>query len=117
MNSAAIGLYPLLRYLGFEEAYFIGMDMSILGSLEYAASYTFQSMAHFWWFWRRNGRVFNGNYVSNGWMFKRPQSEFDDLRLLWNEGPMRFTRVYDPWRHASPIDGIRTMSMAEFLKQ
>jgi hypothetical protein len=117
MNSAAIALYPLLRYMGFKETYFIGMDMSILGSLEYAAPYTFQSMAHFWWFLRRNGRVFNGNYRANGWLFKRPQSEFDNLRLLWNQGPVRFTRVYDPWRHSSPIDGIPTMSIAEFLKQ
>lgn len=117
MNSAAIALYPILRYLGFEEVFFIGMDMSILGSFEYAAPYTFQTMAHFWWFWRRNGRVFNGNYKANGWMFKRPQSEFDDLRMLWRDAPLRFTRVYDPWRYASKVDGIRTMSMSEFLAQ
>ena len=117
MNSAAIALYPLLRYMGFAEASFIGMDMSILGSLEYSSLYTFRSMAHFWWFWRRNGRVFNANYKANGWMFKRPQSEFDDLRLLWNEGPMRFTRIYDPWKYASRVEGIRTMSMQEFVSQ
>lgn len=116
MNSAAIALYPLLRYMGFDEVFFLGMDMSILGSFEFAAPYTFQTMAHFWWFWRRNGYVFNGNYKANGWMFKRPQSEFDDLRLLWTNAPLRFTRVYDPWRHSSPIDGIRTVSMAEFTR-
>ena len=36
-NAAAIALYPILRYLGFREVYFLGMDMSLLGSLEYAA--------------------------------------------------------------------------------
>lgn len=115
MNSAAISLYPLLHYMGFDEAYFIGMDMSILGSFEYSAPYTFQSMLHFWWFWRRNGRVFNGNYKANGWMFKRPQSEFDDLRSLWKGAPLRFTRVYDPWKYASRVDDIPTLGIQEFL--
>jgi hypothetical protein len=115
LNSAAIGLYPLLAYLGFKEAYFIGMDMSMLGSFEFAAPYTFRSMAHFWWFMRRIGRVFNANYKQNGWLFARPQSEFDNLRMLWSQSPVTFTRVYDPWRHASRVDGIKTMTVAQFL--
>lgn len=113
LNSAAIALYPLLNYLGFRETYFIGMDMSILGSLEYAAPYTFRSMAHFWWFWMRNGRVFNGNFKRNGLMFARPQSEFDDLRMLWNASPVAFTRVYEPWRYATPVNDIRTTSFEQ----
>ncbi len=116
MNSAAIALYPLLHYMGFAEVYFMGMDMSILGSFEYAAPYTFQSMLHFWWFLRRHGRVFNGNYRANGWMFKRPQSEFDDLRLLWRDAPLRFTRVYTPWTYASPIEGLPTISPEALMR-
>jgi hypothetical protein len=73
-------------------------------------------MAHFWWFMRRNGRVFNANYRSNGWMFARPQSEFENLRMLWAQSPMTFTRVYEPWRYATRIDGIRTVSIAEMLR-
>lgn len=114
MNSAAIALYPVLHYMGFKEAYFLGMDMSILGSLEYAAPYTFRSMVHFWWFLHRNERAFPG-YRANA-MFRRPQSEFDNIRTIWNGAPMAFTRVYDPWRYAAPIDGIRTISVDEFLK-
>lgn len=117
LNSAAIALYPLLNYLGFREVVFLGMDMSLLGSFEYAAPYTFRSMAHFWWFMRRNGHVFNANYRRNGWLFARPQSEFDNLRMLWSQSPMTFTRVYEPWRYASRIDGIRTISFDEFLHQ
>lgn len=116
LNSAASALYPLLHYLGFREVYCLGMDMSMLGSLEYAAPYTFRSMAHYWWFLRRNGHVFSGNYVPNGWFFDRPQSEFDALRTLWNDGPMTFTRVYEPWRYAARVDGIRTISLARFLQ-
>ncbi len=112
-NSAAIALYPILNYMGFQEVRFMGMDMSLLGSMEYSAPYTFRSMLHFWWFMRRNGRVFNANYQANGWLFKRPQSEFDDLRMLWRQAPMQFRRVYEPWKHASPVDGIPTMTLEE----
>jgi hypothetical protein len=116
LNSAAIALYPLLRYMGFREVYFLGMDMSMLGSLEFAAPYTFRSMLHFWWFFRRTMRVFNADYRPNGWWFTRPQSEFDDLRKLWAGAPIDFTRVYEPWRYATPIDGIRTIATDDFLK-
>lgn len=116
LNSAAIALYPLLNHLGFSEAYFIGMDMSVLGSLEYAAPYTFRSMAHFWWFWMRNGPVFNANFKRNGWMFARPQSEFDDLRALWKASPVTFTRVYEPWRYATRIDDIRSVSFEQAFR-
>ena len=40
LNAAAIGLYPLLRYMGFTEVFCLGMDMSMLGTMEYAAPYT-----------------------------------------------------------------------------
>lgn len=109
LNSAAIALYPLLNYMGFTEVYFVGMDMSMLGSLEYAAPYTFTSMAHFWWFFRRTRHVFNSQYRANGWFFRRPQSEFDDLRMLWRESPIAFTRVYQPWRYATRVDAISTI--------
>ena len=117
MNSAAIVLYPLLNYMGFREAYFLGMDMSLLGSNEYSAPYTFRSMAHFWWFHRRNGRVYNSNYRANGWMFARPQSEFNDIRQVWGQSPVRFTRVHEPWKYASRVDGIRTLSFEQFFDE
>jgi hypothetical protein len=47
INSAAIALYPLLNYMGFTRVIFIGMDMSMLGHLEYASCYTFKSLKHF----------------------------------------------------------------------
>jgi hypothetical protein len=116
LNSAAISLYPLLHYMGFKEAYFVGMDMSMLGSLEYAAPYTFRSMVHFWWFFHRTRHVFNSNYRANGWLFTRPQSEFDDLRMLWAESPIAFTRVYRPWRYAMPVDRIPTIGIEALFR-
>ncbi len=115
-NSAAIALYPLLSYLGFREACFFGMDMSLLGSMEYAAPYTFRSMPAFWWFMFRNGYAFSANYKRNGWMMARPQSEFEALRQLWRQSPVKFVRVYERWRYAMRVDGIPTCSFDEALR-
>lgn len=111
-NSAAIALYPLLNYMGFREVYLLGMDMSILGSFEYSAPYTFRTMAHYWWFLHRNEHVFSGNPTLNkhGWLFQRPKVEFTSVRELWSQAPLQFTHVYEPWRWAWPIDGVRRMS-------
>ena len=118
VNSAAIGLYPLLNYMGFKEVFFFGMDMSMLGSFEYAAPYSFKTMLHFrGYFWRTN-HVFNANYVRNRRYYLRPPYEFENIKKLLNHDEMRFIRVHDPFRWAaSAVDGLRTMSFREFLGQ
>jgi len=88
LNAAAISLYPLLHYMGFEEVDCLGMDMSMLGSMEYAAPYTFKSMWHFRWFFSRTSHVFNGNYRPNHPYYLRPASEFADFRELVRESPI-----------------------------
>ena len=72
-NSAAIALYPILNYLGFSKVYFIGMDMSMLGSMEYASLYTFKSLHHFGLFFERARPVFSASF---------PRSR---RRELWTE--------------------------------
>jgi hypothetical protein len=115
LNAAAIGLYPLLRYMGFTEVYCLGMDMSMLGTMEYAAPYTFKSMLHFRWFFARTNRVFNSDYRPNRPYYFRPQSEFEDLRALTTGSPLKIVRVYDPNRFAAPVPGVPTVSLREFL--
>ena len=116
LNSAAIALYPLLRYMGFRDVYFLGMDMSMLGSMEYAALYSFRSMWHFRWFFWLCRRAFNAAYRMNRPFYLRPQSEFHDIRLLWNHDGMQFTRVYTPFKYAAPLDGIRTVPLERLLR-
>lgn len=69
-NSAAIALFPLLNFMGFAKVYFLGMDMSMLGSMEYAAPYTFRSMDHFATFFEKARKVFSAQF---------PRSERQDL--------------------------------------
>ncbi len=64
VNSAAIALYPLLNYMGFKKVFFIGMDMSYLGALEFSSFYTFKSMHHF-------GRFFNNARPTFSYRFPR----------------------------------------------
>jgi hypothetical protein len=114
-NSAAIVLYPLLRYLGFADVYFLGMDMSMIGSLEFGAPFTFKSMLHYWWFFHRTSYVFNHEYKMNRPYYLRPKSEFTDLPRLLNRADIRFTRVYDPFKYAAEIPDIPTISTSQFM--
>ncbi|MEC7769029.1 MAG: hypothetical protein VX471_07095 [Acidobacteriota bacterium] len=117
-NSVAIGLYPLLHYMGFKEVFFFGMDMSMLGSFEYAAPYSFKTMWHFRRYFSKTNRVFNANYVRNRPYYLRPPYEFENIKRLPNYPGLRFTRVHDPFKWAAPaMDGLRTISFREFLNQ
>ena len=116
-NSAAIALYPLLHYMGFRTAYFLGMDMSMLGSMEYGAPYTFKSMLHFRWFFRRTRHVFNASYQPNRPWYLRPRSEFDALRQLLDPGRINLVRVFDPYRYTVALPFMPSMSHAGFWRQ
>lgn len=64
INSAAISLYPILKYMGFKKVTLIGMDMSLLGSMEYSAPFTFKSMRHY-------GKFFNASRQTFSYAFPR----------------------------------------------
>lgn len=59
-NSAAIALFPILKLMGFQDVYFLGMDMSMLGSLEFSSYFTFQSLEHFRSYYERARKMFDG---------------------------------------------------------
>jgi hypothetical protein len=114
LNSAAIALYPLLRYMGFRTAYFLGMDMSMLGTMEYAAPYTFKSMFHYRWFFHNTKHVFNAAYRSNRPWYIRPQSEFADLAALLDPAKIDLVRVFNPYKYTVPTPFMHTVAEAEF---
>jgi hypothetical protein len=61
-NSAVISLFPILRYMGFDRVCFVGMDMSLLGSLEYSALSTFKSMGNFQQFFNNARRTYSHDF-------------------------------------------------------
>lgn len=115
-NSAAIALYPLLHYMGFRSAYFVGMDMSMLGSMEYGAPYTFRSMFHFRWFFHRTRHVFNASYRQNRPWFLRPQSEFDALRSVLDSDRIDLVRVFSPYRYTVPTGFMPSVSETDLWR-
>jgi len=62
VNSAAISMYPILKYMGFEKVTLIGMDMSMLGSMEFSAPFTFKSMSHYGNFFNASRQTFSYNF-------------------------------------------------------
>ncbi|MDD5594700.1 MAG: hypothetical protein PHY94_00445, partial [Candidatus Omnitrophica bacterium] len=115
VNSAAIGLFPLLKYMGFKKVYFLGMDMSMLGSMEYAACFTFKSMNDFGIFFKRAKSVFNASFKENRKRFMRPPYEFKALEEILKYKTMEFCNVFEPYEYALPANGIRNISYKEFI--
>ena len=62
VNSSAISLYPILNFMGFDKVFFIGMDMSMLGSFEFSPFYTFKSMNHFGKFFNSSRSTFSHTF-------------------------------------------------------
>jgi hypothetical protein len=116
-NSAAIALYPLLRYMGVRTAYFLGMDMSMLGTMEYAAPYTFKSMLHYRWYFWNTKHTFNAAYRQNRPWYIRPRSEFDDLAALLDPERIDLVRVFAASKYTVPTPFMHTVSEADFWKQ
>jgi hypothetical protein len=116
LNSGAIALYPLLKYMGFRTAYFLGMDMSMIGTMEYAAPYSFKSMLHYRWFFHRTKHVFNAAYRQNRPWYVRPQSEFEDLKALLDPEQIDLVRVFSPYKYTVPMPFMHTITETAFWR-
>ncbi len=117
LNSAAIALLPLEAYMGFEKIYFVGMDMSMMGSMEYSSLYTFRSIRHFARFFKKAISVFSPCFKENKKKFMRPPYEFEDMEKIMRYGKIEFTNVFEPFEFAQPIPGIRNITFKEFLNE
>tara|TARA_B110000444_G_C18850286_1_gene605001 strand:- start:4377 stop:5465 length:1089 start_codon:yes stop_codon:yes gene_type:complete len=62
LNSATIGMMPILNFLGFKQVCFIGKDMSMLGAMEYSGEYIFKSMRHYKSFHNSARKAFSYNF-------------------------------------------------------
>ena len=152
-NSSAIALYPMLNYMGFKKVYFIGMDMSLLGHLEYAANYTFKSMNHYAKYFNAVRPTFSLDFprgVKNGlkyfgsstigniknkkyssevfknlfwdiWGLKgkfiRDRKQFVNCRDLFSYDKIEFVNIYEPFKYARPVPGVRNISYKQFLNE
>ncbi len=93
VNSAAIALFPLLKFMGFKKITFLGMDLSMMGSMEYAANYTFNSMKHFGKFYESCRNAFSADYPRGA---LRGAGAFVYHHFLKNKG--RTLLQPEPWK-------------------
>lgn len=117
VNSAAIALFPILNYMGFKKIYFIGMDMSMLGSLEYSSLYTFRSLRHYAKFFKKARAVFNFNFIENKKKFMRPPYEFENFKQIFRYDKIEFINIFEPFEFALPLEGMRHITFYEFLNE
>ncbi len=113
-SSSSIALYPILRFMGFREVYLVDMDLSMIGSVEFAAPFTFKTMWHFKRFYKKTFRVFSSKQTLNDPIWLRPQNDFDDTKALLNYDGMRIVRVVNPHKYVGSLDGIPSMPFGRF---
>ncbi len=117
LNSSAIALFPILKYMGFQKVYFIGMDMSMMGSFEYASNFTFRSMRHFGKFFNNATKAFSASFKKNRKKFMRPPYEFKNQGKIFKYDKMEFINIFEPFKYALPVRGIKNITFKEFLNE
>lgn len=116
-NSAAIALFPLQYYMGFSRICFLGMDMSMFGSMEYSSIYTFRSLRHFAKFFKKAMPAFGAAFKPNAKKFMRPEEEFINLKELFSFREIEFINIYETSNIALPVEGARNITFREFLHE
>ena len=96
-NSAAIALYPILNYMGFNKVYFLGMDMSMLGQFEYSSLYTFKTLNHYSKFF---------NYARNTFSYQFP------LGII--KGSLSFAKTF--YNDAKKLNIVELIAYDKFRK-
>mgnify|MGYP001189608644 CR=1 FL=1 len=114
LNSSAINIYPILKFMGFKKIFFLGMDMNMLGSMEYSANNVFKNMLCFKYYIYRNRKSFNANYKINSPYYYRPKSEFDDLKLLNQNNYIEFVRITNNNKYMAKIDYLKSIDESLF---
>lgn len=116
LNSAAINFYPIIKYMGIKKIYLLGMDMNLLGNLQYSANYFFKNDLMLNLFFLRNRKAFNANFKINFPCYLRPKSELQDLKQIINNKYIQFIRVSNGSKYEYNIPFIKTISLNQFFK-
>jgi hypothetical protein len=118
INSTSIALIPIVNAMGFKKIYFLGLDMNMMGSMEYSSKNIFKSFLHFLIFILTCKKSFNANYKPNfPLIFLRPKSEFKDLSFLFNKIKKKIYNVNDTSFFIGKINGILKISYNSFFNK
>ena len=115
MNSAAINYYPIVKFMGFKKIYFAGMDMNMLGNIEYSALRIFKNMKLFSLFIFLCRKSFSSNFKINFPFYLRPKYEIEDLRKLNMNNYIDFYRITNNTNYEYKDDFLKSLSFEEFI--
>lgn len=115
LNSQAICHFPILKFLGFEKIFFLGMDMNFFGNFSYDFREIFKSKYHLYLFLFVIRKTLNGNFKMNFPIYLRPKEEFDTLKSIIPE-KNNFFRIIDNDKY-TPVPKLNTLSINEFIEK
>lgn len=117
LNSAAICFLPIINKLGYKRLYLLGLDMNMLGNMEYSAKNLFKSFFHYFLFFFLVKRSFNANFKINFPFYLRPNSEFKDFENIFFHDPIKTYNVVDSSLLVGKIKNLKEISYKFFLKK
>lgn len=115
LNSAAISFLPIIKTLGFKELYILGMDMNMLGTMEYSYKYIFRSFFHYSLFFLKARKSFNGNFKLNCPYYLRPKSEFSDFEKIFAYNEVKTFNIVENSILRGKIKNLKEISSQDFF--
>ena len=117
LNSGAMVTIPVLKKLGFEKIYFFGLDMNMLGTMEYSAPKIFKSFFHFLVFFFKCRKSFNANFKLNlPFFYLRPKSEFEDFNNIFAKFNKGIYNVSEGTIMTGAIRNLKSISYKQIFR-
>jgi hypothetical protein len=85
LNSLFISTIPIVTRMGFKRIFLFGLDMNMMGTLEYSSKNIFKSFIHFLIYLVLCRKSFGANFKLNfPFIYLRPKSEFKALSKMFS---------------------------------
>lgn len=117
LNVAATSIFPIINKMKIKETFLLGMDMNMLGTMEYSVKKIFKSFFHFLIFLLLSRKAFNHNFKLNfPLIYLRPKSEFLDFKKILSFYKNNIYNVNDKSIFTGKIKNIKQMNYQDFFK-
>ena len=116
-NAAAISTFPILKYLGFSDIYFLGFDMNLLGTFEYNGLKTFKSQFHYLLFMTliRKAIRHGANVKLNFPFHLRTKQEFTDLEVFIEKTHFKLLRIEGDSMKIGKVENMNKVAIEELF--
>lgn len=117
LNVAATSILPVINKMKIKETFLIGMDMNMLGTMEYSVKKIFKSFFHFLIFFLLSRKAFNHNFKLNfPLIYLRPRSEFLDFKKVLSFYKNNIYNVNEKSILIGKIKNIKQINYQDFFK-